>query len=53
MAATHSRFITPATKRSAISTQQQPTQKAPCLSPITSAPAAPSRHWVRMKPNGD
>src|SRR6266852_6372397 len=40
IAATHSRFITPRTKSSAISIQQHPTQNAPCLRAIWPAVAA-------------
>ena len=45
--ATHTRFITPATNRSAMSSQQQPTQKVPCRTPMTSAPPVPSRQLCR------
>src|SRR6266511_5331679 len=53
MVATQKRFITPATNRSAIRSQQHPTQKAPWRSPTTKAPAAPSRHSFSTKHSGD
>src|SRR5687767_14716467 len=52
-AATQARFITPVTKRSAMISQQQPAQKAPCVIPIRSAPPRPSRHDVVRKPSGE
>ncbi len=52
-AATHARFITPITNSSAISAQQHPTHKTPCLRPILNAPPLPPRHSVMKKPNGD
>src|SRR5439155_16415838 len=53
IAATHQIFITPATKSSNISSQQQPVQYAPCLTPMTKAPAQPSFHSLNKKLRGD
>src|SRR5688572_18213854 len=52
-AATQARFITPVTNRSAMINQQHPAQKAPCVIPMRSAPARPSRHDVVRKPSGE
>src|SRR2546422_247625 len=50
IAATQARFMTPPTKSSAMSAQQQPRQKRPWRSPITSVPpsASPPRRRFRF-----
>ena len=50
--ATHTRFITPTTKRTHISAQQHPRQYAPCSIPMRRAPAVPSRQWDMRNPSG-
>ena len=47
------RFMTPPTNNSAISIQQQPKQKAPCRTPLTKAPAVPSRQWNSRNSSGE
>ena len=46
-------FITPPTNSSSISAQQQPTQWAPCSTPIQNAPRLPLRQRPIRKPTGD
>jgi len=53
IAATHSRFITPATNSKAMRNQQHPTQYMPCRSPIMMAPRRPSRQSVIRNPKGE
>ena len=50
---THQRFITPPTKSSAINIQQQPTQKAPWMTPTLKAPVQPGRQWRLMNCPGE
>ena len=46
-AAIHARLMTPRANPESMSAQQQPTQKAPCESPIFNAPPGPFRQCVR------
>ena len=50
---TQSKFITPATKSSAIISQQQPTQKLPCRRPMINAPLFHLPHSVIKNPMGE
>ena len=50
--AIHSRFMLPATKSSAIKSQQQPRQYRPCRSPMMNAPRTPLRHSDIRNPIG-
>ena len=46
-AAIHTKLMTPRANPESMSAQQQPTQKAPCDSPILKAPPGPLRQCVR------